>query len=74
MKKDINIITYLIKRGEKMPTSKKRVPKEREASVRVVKNPLKTKLGKVMVLILILGFVLGGVVALIYALITAMAA
>ena len=57
-----------------MPTSKKRVPKEREAAVRVVKNPLKTKLGKVMVLILILGFVLGGVVALIYALITAMGA
>lgn len=55
-----------------MPTSKKRVPKEREASVRVVKNPLKTKLGKVMVLILILGFVLGGVIGLIYTLIEAM--
>jgi len=54
-----------------MPTSKKRVPKEREAAVRVVKNPLKTKLGKVMVLILILGFVLGGVIGLIYALIEA---
>ena len=55
-----------------MPTSKKRVPKEREASVRVVKNPLKTKLGKVMVLILILGFVLGGLIGLIYALVDSM--
>ena len=52
-----------------MPTSKKRVIKEREASVRAVKNPLKTKLGKIMVLILILGFVLGGVIGLIYTLI-----
>jgi len=52
-----------------MPTSKKRVPKEREAAVRVVKNPLKTKLGKVMVIILALGFVLGGFVGLVYALI-----
>lgn len=56
-----------------MPTSKKRVPKEREASVRVVKNPLKTKLGKIMVLFLILGFVLGGVIALIITLFEAMA-
>ena len=72
MKKDINIIPYIINRGEKMPTSKKRVPKEREASVRAVKNPLKTKLGKVMVLILISGFLLGGVIGLIYTLINAM--
>ena len=57
-----------------MPTSKKRVPKEREASVRVVKNPLKTKLGKIMVLILILGFVLSGLIGLVYALIQAMSA
>jgi len=55
-----------------MPTSKKRVPKEREASVRIAKNPLKTKLGKVMVLILILGFVLGGFIGLIFALIESM--
>ncbi|KFZ26158.1 MAG: hypothetical protein KQ78_01654 [Candidatus Izimaplasma bacterium HR2] len=55
-----------------MPTSKKRVPKEREASVRAVKNPLKTKLGKIMVLILILGFMLGGVIGLIYTLVDAM--
>lgn len=52
-----------------MPTSKKRVPKQKEAAVRITKNPLKTKLGKAMVLVLILGFVLGGVIGLIYTLI-----
>ena len=54
-----------------MPTSKKRVKKNYEESIPVTKNPLKTKWGKVMVLILILGFVLGGVIGLIYALIEA---
>ena len=55
-----------------MPTSKKRVKKDYEDAVPVTKNPLKTKWGKAMVLILILGFVLSGVVGLIYTLITAM--
>ena len=55
-----------------MPTSKKRVAKEREAAVRVTKNPLKTKVGKIMVLVLILGFVLSGVIGLIYTLIQSM--
>ena len=55
-----------------MPTSKKRVAKEREAAVRVTKNPLKTKVGKIMVMVLISGFLLGGVIGLIYTLIDAM--
>ena len=49
-----------------MPTSKKRVKKDYEEAVRITKNPLKTKLGKFMVIMLILGFVLSGVVGLIY--------
>jgi hypothetical protein len=55
-----------------MPTSKKRAKKSKEAAVPITKNPLKSKLGKIMVLILILGFVLSGVVGLIYTLITAL--
>lgn len=55
-----------------MPTSKKRIIKEREAAVRVTKNPLKTKTGKIMVFVLILGFVLSGIIGLIYSLIQAM--
>lgn len=54
-----------------MPTSKKRVIKSKEATVSITKNPLKSKLGKIMVIILILGFVLSGIVGLIYTLITA---
>ena len=49
-----------------MPTSKKRVKTNYDEAVRVNKNPLKTKLGKFMVLMLILGFVLSGVVGLFY--------
>lgn len=55
-----------------MPTSKKRIKKDYEYAAPVTKNPLKTKWGKVMVLILILGFVLSGVIGLIYTLIQAM--
>ena len=54
-----------------MPTSKKRPTKNKEAVAPITKNPLKSKLGKTMVIILILGFVLSGVVGLIYTLITA---
>lgn len=54
-----------------MPTSKKRDIKNKEAVVPITKNPLKSKFGKVMVLILILGFVLSGIVGLIYTLIAA---
>ena len=52
-----------------MPTSKKRVKKNYEEAVPITKNPLKTKFGKVMVLILVLGFVLSGVIGLIYTLV-----
>ncbi len=56
-----------------MPTSKKRSNKKNyEEAVSITKNPLKSKWGKAMVLILALGFVLSGVVGLIYTLITAM--
>ncbi len=55
-----------------MPTSKKRSKKNYEEAVPITKNPLKSKWGKVMVVILALGFVLSGVVGLIYTLITAM--
>ncbi len=55
-----------------MPTSKKRIKKNYEEAVPITKNPLKTKFGKVMVLILVLGFVLSGVVGLIYTLVQAL--
>ena len=55
-----------------MPTSKKRVKKNYEEATPVTKNPLKTRFGKFMVIILILGFVLSGVIGLIYTLIQAL--
>ena len=55
-----------------MPTSKKRVKKNYEQAVPITKNPLKTKFGKVMIVILILGFVGAGVLGLIYTLIQAL--
>jgi len=52
-----------------MPTSKKRVKKNYEESVPVTANPLKTKWGKIMILVLVLGFILSGVIGLIYTLV-----
>jgi len=48
-----------------MPTSKKRIKKETEESTVIVKNPLKTKTGKAVVVILSAGFVLGTLITLI---------
>jgi len=52
-----------------MPTSKKRVKKDYEEAIPVNSNPLKSKWGKIMILILVLGFVLSGVIGLIYTLV-----
>ncbi|WP_168169788.1 hypothetical protein [Candidatus Izimaplasma sp. ZiA1] len=57
-----------------MPKSKKRVKKNHEEVIPVTKNPLRTKWGKVMVLVLALGFVLGSVAGLIYTLYLALQA
>jgi len=57
-----------------MPKSKKRVKKSQEEVIPVTKNPLRTKWGKVMVLVLALGFVLGSVAGLIYTLFLALQA
>ena len=55
-----------------MPTSKKRVKKQSEPEVRATKNIVKTKLGRIVIVVLALGFVLSGLVGLIYTLIRAM--
>lgn len=55
-----------------MPTSKKRVKKETEQEVRATKNIVKTKIGRIVIVILALGFVLSGLVGLVYTLIRAM--
>ena len=54
-----------------MPTSKKRVKKNYEEATPITKNPLKTKLGKFMVIILIFGFMGAAVVGLIITLVQA---
>jgi hypothetical protein len=55
-----------------MPTSKKRVKKQTEPEVRATKNIVKTKIGRIVIVILALGFVLSGLVGLVYTLIRAM--
>jgi hypothetical protein len=55
-----------------MPTSKKRVKKNYEESIPVTKNPLKTKWGKVIIVILAAGFVGSVVASLIYNMVTFM--
>ncbi len=55
-----------------MPTSKKRIKKNYEEAVPISKNPLKTKKGKAIIIILILGFVGAGILGLIYTLIEAL--
>ena len=48
-----------------MPTSKKRVKKPEAVVERAVKNPLKTTLGKVVIIVLSFGFILGVVASLV---------
>ncbi len=55
-----------------MPKSKKRVKKQQEEVAPVTKNIVKTKWGRVVIVILALSFVLSGLVGLIYTLIQAM--
>ena len=55
-----------------MPTSKKRVKKNYEEAVPITKNPLKTRGGKIMIIVLIFGFVGAGVLGLILILIKAL--
>ncbi len=57
-----------------MPTSKKRTPKQREEVAPVTKNIVKTRWGRVVIVILALSFVLSGLVGLIYTLVQAMQA
>ncbi|MCK5387940.1 MAG: hypothetical protein KAJ22_01535 [Candidatus Izimaplasma sp.] len=54
-----------------MPTSKKRIKRNYEESTSITKNPLKTKWGKAMVLVLIFGFIGAGLVTLIITLVQA---
>ena len=54
-----------------MPTSKRRVRKNYEEVAPITKNPLKTKWGKAMVLVLIFGFIGAGVVTLVITLVQA---
>ncbi len=49
-----------------MPTSKKRVKKESEEAKVIVRNPVKTPLGKIVIITLSFGFVLAIVVSLVY--------
>jgi lipid-binding SYLF domain-containing protein len=56
-----------------MPTSKKRKKKQKEEAKPVVnRNIVKTRWGRIVIVILALGFVLSGVIGLIYVLIQAM--
>jgi len=53
-----------------MPTSKKRVKKENQDNVQViVKNPVKTKTGKAIIIILSAGFILSVLASLIVVLV-----
>ncbi len=55
-----------------MPTSKKRVKKQQEEVTPITKNIVKTRWGRIVIVILALSFVLSGVVGLIYTLVKAM--
>jgi hypothetical protein len=50
-----------------MPTSKKRVKKPKQEVEVAVKNPLHTKTGKIVVVVLAIGFVLTVLVSLVLA-------
>ncbi|MEC9484757.1 MAG: hypothetical protein UMR38_02640 [Candidatus Izemoplasma sp.] len=55
-----------------MPKSKKRKKKEQEEPKRATRNIVKTRWGRIIIVILALGFVLSGVIGLVYTLIRAM--
>jgi|GEM_PF-3429924 len=55
-----------------MPTSKKRVKKQTEEVAPVTKNIVKTRWGRIVIVVLALSFVLSGLVGLIYTLIQSM--
>ncbi len=57
-----------------MPTSKKRVKKEQEQVAPITKNIVKTRWGRIVIVILALSFVLSGIVGLVYTLVQAMQA
>jgi len=52
-----------------MPTSKKRVKKQANEVERAVKNPLKTTIGKIVIIVLSFGFMLGVVGTLVLVLV-----
>ncbi len=54
-----------------MPTSKKRVKKNYVEAEPITKNPLKSKFGKFMVVVLVFGFVGAAIVGLIITLVEA---
>ena len=58
-----------------MPTSKKRVKRKTQEEVApITKNIVKTRWGRIVIVILALSFVLSGIVGLVYTLIMAMQA
>ena len=57
-----------------MPTSKKRVKKQQQEVAPVTKNIIKTRCGRVVIVVLALSFVLSGLVGLIYTLVMALQA
>ncbi len=54
-----------------MPTSKKRVRKQHVEADPITKNPLKSKFGKFMVVVLVFGFIGAAIVGLIITLVQA---
>ena len=59
-------------RGDSMPKSKKRKKKQQEEPKRATRNIVKTRWGRIVIVILALGFILSGVIGLVYTLIRAM--
>jgi len=57
-----------------MPTSKKRVKKQQQEVAPVTKNIVKTRWGRIVIVVLALSFVLSGLVGLIYTLVMALQA
>ena len=55
-----------------MPKSKKRIKKQRQEVAPVTKNIVKTRWGRIVIVVLALSFVLSGLVGLVYTLVMAM--
>ncbi|MCF7925600.1 MAG: hypothetical protein K9L26_03605 [Candidatus Izimaplasma sp.] len=55
-----------------MPKSKKRKKKPQEEPKRASRNIVKTRWGRIVIVVLALGFILSGLIGLIYTLIRAM--